>query len=145
MNITTLAEKLNIETGQLLINANNLNSKYKLGITGFDDLTRTQYDIIRASLDTDHLVHLLKGDKRGGTYNYQNTPDYVDLHKWVEDLDLNSFSTKDIKESLPDHITHRGHQVIAAAMRANGYESKVVILDNGKQGRRWHKQEVSFL
>lgn len=145
MNITLLSKQLNIESGQLLIKANNLNSEYELGITDFNNLTRTQYDIIRASLDTSHLVQLLNGDKRGGKYNYQNAPDYLDLQQWVSENDLNSFSTKDIRQSLPDYITHRGPQTIAAAMRAAGYESKTDTLDTGKQGRRWHKPEVSFI
>ena len=137
MNITLLSKQLNIESGQMLIKANNLNIKYELGITDFNNITRTQYDIIRASLDTMYLVQLLNGDKRGGKYNYQNAPDYLDLQQWVGDYDLDGCSTKDIRQSLPDYIRSRGHQTIAAAMRTAGYESRVVILDNGKQGRRW--------
>ena len=145
MDIKELAATINRNPFELLIEVERLNSDHQLGITNFADLTRTQYDIIRASMDTAYLVTLFDGDKRGGKYNYQSTLNYADINTWVGDIDLDGFSTADIKESLPDHITHRGHQVIAAIMRSNGYESRVVVLDNGKQGRRWSKPVVSFL
>ena len=91
-------------------------------------------------------MKLLGARKSDRKYNYQNTPDYIELQQWLSEINLTGFSTKDVKQSLPDHITHRGHQTIAAAMREAGYENRVVVLDTHKQGRRWFKSEpVSFI
>ena len=149
MNIKLLSEKLNIELGEMLVKVTCFDATHKLGITDVNDMTRTQYDIIRASLDTNYLVKLLNGDKRGGKYNYQNTPGYIDMEEWVSSQNLNNFSTKQVIESLPEHITGQGMPAVAAAMKYSGYESRMMGLDNGKQGRRWFKDElwgqVSFI
>ena len=149
MNIQLLSEKLGFTVSDMLAKVTYINATHKLGITDVNDMTRTQYDIIRATFDTNYLVKLLNGDKRGGKYNYQNTPGYIDMEEWVSSQNLNNFSTKQVMQSLPVHVTGQGMPAVAAAMKYSGYESRVMMLDNGKQGRRWFKDElwdqVSFL
>ena len=137
MNISTIAEKLNMDQGSLLVEINRLNTSYDLGISDNYNLTNIQYNIIRASMDTRYLVTLLGATPSNQKNNYNNSHDYVAIMEWVGDYDLNNYSTKDIKHSLPSHISNKSQQAIASVMKSSGYESRVVILDNGKQGRRW--------
>jgi len=149
MNIKILAEQLGIaDYLDLVVRVEVLNREYKLGLSS-SEFTRAQYDTVRSLLDPVYLVKLLNTGNSDRKYDYTSTPDFPHIDQWVSDNILNGFSTADIKHSLPDHITHRGHQVIASVMRSNGYESKVVTLDTGGQGRRWFNDEtwnnVSFL
>lgn len=151
MNINELSKQLKMETEDLLVMVTRLNLKHKLGIDDFSEMTRPQYDVIRSLLDADYLVKLIMVSKTDRKYNYQKTQGYVDLQQWISENNLNEFSTKDVKQSLPEPAANCGMQNIAAAMRAAGYESRVIYLDNGKQGRRWFndalwsKPEVSFI
>lgn len=136
LNTRILAEQLNISANTMLVEVERLNSKYQLGITS-SELTRNQYDVLRSLLDPDYLVKRMLDTESDTKYNFTSNPDHTLLLEWIPDNNLNGCSTKDIKHMLPDHIESRGHQIISSAMRKAGYTSKVVVLDSGKQGRRW--------
>lgn len=142
MHINDLAGQLGMDVNDLLAKASKLNSEYELKIKDFAHLSRIQYDLIRCALDTKYMVKLIRGGSHGGKYNYESTPSYLDLEKWITENNLNGKGTLEIQEMLPDFITHRGSQTIAAAMKANDYYNRVVMLDSGKQGRRWFKDEM---
>lgn len=137
MDINTLAEQLDTDVSTLLSHITDLDRTYDLGITDVYNLTRKQYEIIRSVYDVAYLVRLLKGGKSDRKYDYRNTPDYHDLCDWIKVNNLHCTSTKEIQSKLPSHICSRGKQTIACAMRAEGYETKVMYLGDGKQGRRW--------
>lgn len=136
LNIRTLAEQLDMDQNQMLVEMERLNLRYNLGITS-SELTRDQYDIVRSALDIDYMVKRMLNTKSDRKYDYTSNPDYTLLLEWIPDNNLNGCSTKDIKHMLPDYIESRGHQIISSSMREAGYTSKVVVLDTGKQGRRW--------
>lgn len=136
-NLETLAESIGIDVNDMLVEIERLNFKYNLGITS-TELTRNQYDVIRSLHDPDYMVKVMLKTRGDRKYDYKSSPDYVHIREWMVGNNLNGFSTKDVKQMLPDHINSRGHQLIGCAMREGGYTSKVVILDNGKQGRRWY-------
>lgn len=145
MNIKTLAKHLQVDANDLLVEVEKLNRKYNLGINSYN-LTRKQYNTVRCLIDSVFLVKLLNGDvKSDRKYDYTNAPDYIHIVEWISENNLNEASTAQIKQSLPDHITQRGHQLISAAMRAEGYVRRVVVLYTGKQGRRWFNDTPSFL
>ena len=148
LSIETLSVALNIELGEMFVKATALDKKYNLGIIDFYKLDRMQYDVLRSALDLDYMVSLIRGEPSETKYNYSRTPVWRDLVAHLSDYDLNEFSTKDIKATLPKHLSKCGMQTVAAAMRSLGYENKMVYLDKGKQGRRWFKYNpapVSFL
>lgn len=151
MNITLLSEQIKMNAPDLLVVVTQLNMKHKLGVEDFSNLTDRQYNTIRALLDPVYLVKLLGCGKSDRKYNYHYTPSYAHIEQWISERDINGVSTKEIQDQLPDFVTQRGHQVVGAAMRAAGYESRVIVLDTGKQGRRWFndvllsKPEPSFL
>lgn len=151
LSIENLSMILNIELGEMLIKATAIDKKYNLGVIDFDNLERVQYDVIRSALDTDYMVSVIRGEPSDRKYNYSRTPIYRDLVAWLSDYNLNEFSTADVKATLPNHLKKCGMQTVAAAMRALGYENKMVYLEkegsNKKQGRRWYKYEptVSFM
>lgn len=136
-NIKTLAECIGISANAMLAEVEKLNFRYELGITS-SELTRNQYDVLRSLLDPDYMVKMMLKTHGDRKYDYKSSPDYVHIREWIPGNNLNGCSTKDIKQMLPDHIRSRGHQLISCAMREAGYTSKVVMLDNGKQGRRWY-------
>jgi len=142
MDITTLADKLGMEQGALLIEIDRLNTLHDLGISDCYNLTHVQSNIIRASIDTYYLVTLLGATPSNQKNNYNNSHDYIAIKDWVGEYDLNNYSTQDIKQALPVHIVNKCQQAIASVMKSSGYESKVVILDSGKQGRRWFNYAI---
>lgn len=135
MKLTDLAKHLNINAADLLVTASQMNVKYDLGIDDLTDLTQVQYNIIRSSLDTDFMVQLMRGDKTDRKYNYTKSPAYLDLLTYLSDNDVNGCSTEDVSKRY--NGPECGKQTVAAAMRASGYESKMVYLEGGGQGRRW--------
>ena len=138
LNTRTLADHLNFGPNRILVEVERLNLKYDLGITS-TELTRNQYDVLRSLLDPDYLVKILMKTKIDRKYDYTRNTDYSLLLEWITMVDLEGYSTKEVKDVIPDYIRSRGHQIVGATMRAAGYKSSVDVLDNGKQGRRWHK------
>lgn len=62
-NVETLSVVLNIELGEMFTKTVALNKKHKLGIEDFSDMTRKQFDIVRAAHDTAYMVLLLGGEE----------------------------------------------------------------------------------
>lgn len=143
LSIEELSVVLNIELGEMFVKATKLNKDHNLGIENYYNITRTQYDVIRSVFDTGYLVSLLQGEKSDRKYSYNKSPEWRDLVAYLSEYDLNGFSTADIKQTFPNHLKRCGTQTVAAAMRSIGYESKVMYLENGKQGRRWNKYDVT--
>lgn len=144
-SVETLSVVLNIELGEMFTKTVALNKKHKLGIEDFSNMTRKQFDIVRAAHDTAYMVLLLGGEEDKTAYDYKNTPLWSDLIGWLSEYDLNEFTTKDIKATLPNHLKRCSLQTIAAAMRSQGYENKRMYIGEGehrKQARLWYKFQV---
>lgn len=137
MDVETLSIELGMDLHTMMTKVSEMNLKHDLRIEDTTQLTRTQYDIIRSAFDTGYLVSLLKGDKRGGKYNYTNSHGYIDAMDWIHQNNLSGKSLKEVGELLPPTLKSVGRQTLAAAMKASGYVSRVVTLENGIQGRRW--------
>lgn len=145
LDIETLSVMLGINLADMTVKAAKINKKHKLGIEDFYNMTRTQYDVIRAIHDQEYLVFLLGGSPSDCKYDYKKSPVWINLIKWMKDYDLNQFSTSEIKESLPVELKTAGIQTIAAAMRSLGYENKRMYVGEGptrKQARLWYKYKV---
>lgn len=143
MSNSKLADQLQIDEHSLLALIAKLNDKHDIGIEDTSKLTPTQHNIVRSLLDPDFLVKFLIGDApESNRYNYSRSPGYQQLERWIAESNLNGYSTKDVKEATPEGANFYGPQTIASAMKANGYSIRVVMLDNGKQGRRWYNDEL---
>ncbi len=148
LDLNTLSVVLNKELGSLTISAYKMNKKYKLGIDDMTDMTKKQFEILRAAHDTAFMVLLLGGGSEkadGVKYNYRSSPLWTDLVVWLGEFDLNGFSTADIKATLPSHLNKCAMQTVASAMRDLGYENRRMYEGEGpnrKQARRWHKHRV---
>ncbi|AUR93235.1 hypothetical protein NVP1185O_48 [Vibrio phage 1.185.O._10N.286.49.C2] len=143
MSIEKLADQLRIDEHSLLALITKLNDKHDIGIEDTSKLTPTQHNTIRSLLDPDFLVKFMIGDvPESNRYNYSRSPGYQQLERWIAENNLNGYSTKEVKAAMTQDTKFFGPQTIAAAMKANGYSIRVVVLDNGKQGRRWYNDEL---
>lgn len=136
----TLVKQLGIDQNDLVIKVSQMNLDFDLGIKDFNNLTRTQYDIVRSALDVKYMVKMFKGGKVGVKYNYMNTAFFADVDDWMTGKEFNCKSSKEIKEMLPEHLRKISSQALAAILKSNGHFVKIVYLDTKKQGRRWFKK-----
>ena len=139
MDIATLAQHLNVDKIELFTKISGLIATHKLNIPDFNDITPHHYNFIRATLDPTYLMQLTGVIKPDRKYKYHKSPNFTIVVDFISNTDFNGCSTKEIQSRLPYQT---GHQVVGAAMRANGYDIKVVYLDKNKQGRRWFSQDA---
>lgn len=152
LTIEKLAQDLKLSNREMIDYINKTNVQFNLNISTHDELSRYHYDIIRGSLDMGYMIKCMKsvqrrGAKAGVACNRTKVYGYSELMEHLGGLDLTNYSSTDIKQSLPDAVPNRSLQMIATVMRNMGYVNKTVILDGGKQGRRWFKYDppVSFI
>lgn len=139
----TIVKQLGIDRNDLLVKVSQMNLEFDLGIKELDNLTRTQYDIVRSALDLKYMVKLFKGGKVGAKYNYVNTAFFADVDDWMTGKEFNCKSSSEIKEMLPEHLRKISNQALAAILKSNDHFVKITYLKNGKQGRRWFKKEIT--